>query len=71
MKQCLESVGLPVEVVETTELEDGVNVKWKATVSKPFSVVENGVAQTWQPGDWFELVLRLQRVGNEWRIAGF
>jgi hypothetical protein len=71
MKQCLESLGQPVEVVETTPWEDGLHVKWKATVRKPFSLVEDGMQRTWQEGDKFELEVRLKKVGEDWRIAGF
>ncbi len=71
MKQCLESLGQPVEIAETTPWEDGLKVKWKATVRKPFSLIENGTLKNWQQGDKFELEVRLKKVGEEWRIAGF
>jgi len=71
IKQCLESLGQPVELVETTSLGNNLQVKWKATVRKPFSLVENGNRKLWEKGDRFELEVRLQKVGDEWRIAGF
>ncbi len=71
MKQCMESLGQPVEITETTPWEDGLKVKWKATVRKPFSLVEDGMFKNWQEGDKFELEVRLKKVGDNWRIAGF
>jgi len=71
MKQCLESLGQPVEIVETTPWVDGLKVRWKATVRKPFSLVEEGTLKNWQEGDKFDLEVRLKKVGEDWRIAGF
>ena len=71
IKRCLESLGQPVELVETTPVAKDLQVKWKATVRKPFSLVESGNRKLWEKGDRFELEVRLQKVGDEWRIAGF
>jgi hypothetical protein len=70
-KECLESLGWPVEVVETTPTEEGLKLRWRATVSKPFSLAEEGTLRSWQPGERFELEVRLKRVGEQWRIVGF
>jgi hypothetical protein len=40
-------------------------------VSKPFSLAEEGTLRSWQPGERFELEVRLKRVGEQWRIVGF
>lgn len=71
MKQCLESLGQPVEIVETTPRADGLQVRWKATVRRPFSLIEEGRVKHWQEGDRFELEVHLKKVGEDWRIAGF
>lgn len=71
MKQCLESLGQPIEIVETTPWEDGLKVKWKATVRNPFVLDENGTIKNWQEGDKFDLEVRLKQVGEDWKIAGF
>ncbi len=36
MKQILESVGPPVEVVETIEQANGLGIRWLFTVTEPF-----------------------------------
>ncbi len=71
LQQVLKSVGTLIEVVQTTATEDGLKVKWKATVRRPFTTTEDGAAKTWQPGDSYLLELRLKQVGGEWKIVGF
>ncbi len=71
LQQVLKSLGPVVEVVQTTATEDGLKVKWKATVRQPFTATENGAARTWQRGDRYELEVRLKQVDGEWKIVGF
>jgi RNA polymerase sigma factor (sigma-70 family) len=71
LQQVLRSLGPPVEVVQTTETEDGLKVKWKATVRQPFTTADNGVTKNWQRADRYELELRLKQIGGEWKIVGF
>jgi hypothetical protein len=70
-QQILKSLRPPVELVGPTATEDGLKVKWKATIQQPFTTTENGVSRTWQRGDRFELEVRLKQVGGEWKIVGF
>lgn len=71
MRRCLESLGNPVEVVQVSPIPEGLKVKWRATVLKPFSLVDNGMTRSWQEEDRFELEVRLQQIGDEWKIVGF
>lgn len=71
IKQCLESLSTPVEVLETTATDDGLKVRWQATVRKPFTTFEDGIPQSWQIGHHFELEARLKQVEGEWKIINF
>jgi RNA polymerase sigma-70 factor, ECF subfamily len=70
LQQVLKSLGPVIEVIQTAATEDGLKVKWKATVRQPFTTTENGAAKTWQPGDPYELEARLKQIGGEWKIVG-
>lgn len=69
-KQRLESLGLPVEVLETGSLEEGVQVKCRATVLKPFTWIEEGKTNASETGDRFEMTVRLKQIGTEWKVVG-
>ncbi len=71
LQQALYSLVPPVEVLGSTALEDGLRLKFRATVRKAFALDQSGATNSWQPGDWFELEFRLKQVGPEWKIAGF
>jgi hypothetical protein len=71
LQQAFSSVGTLIEIVQTTDTEEGLKVKWKATVRRPFTTTNNGVMKTWQPGDRYELETRLKLINGEWKIVGF
>ncbi len=71
LQQVLKSLGPTIQVVQTTATEDGLKVKWKASVQQSFTTTQNGVAKTWRLGEGYELELRLKQVGGEWKIVGF
>ena len=56
---------------QSRDAEDGLKLKGKATVRKGFSLAEGGTLKGWQEVDKFELEVRLKKVGEGWRIAGF
>ena len=67
----LQSLVPPIEVLETTPLDDGIRVRWNARVRQAFTQVAAGTARTWQMGERFELEIRLKQVGGEWKIIDF
>ncbi len=71
LQQAFSSVGTLIEIVQTTDTEEGLKVKWKATVRRPFTTTSNGVMKTWQPGDRYVLETRLKQINGEWKIIGF
>ena len=70
MRLCFESLGPPVEVLESIQDAHGVHVRWLATVTRDFSIREGGGEMTWVAGDRFELDARFVQVGQEWKMAG-
>ncbi len=66
MKLVFESIGPPVEVIDTAEEANGLGVKWLSTVKREFSIG----SMTFQPGDKFELDATLVQIGSDWKIAG-
>ena len=71
LQQALKSLSPAIEVVQSTATEEGLKIKWKATVRQPFTTTVNGAAKTWQRGDRYELETRLKQMGGEWKIVGF
>jgi len=71
MKQCLESLATPVQVLEVAVTDDGYRVKWRATVRKPFTTVEDGTILSWRAGDRFDLEAKLKPMNGGWKIIGF
>jgi RNA polymerase sigma factor (sigma-70 family) len=71
LQQAFSSVGTLIEIVQTTDADDGLKVKWKATVWRPFTTTNNGVMKAWQSGDRYELETRLKQINGEWKIIGF
>jgi len=69
-KQCLESIGSPVEITRQVEGSKGLEVTWQCTVKKPFTMSAGVQITPYQPGDRFELDATLVQVGSEWKIAG-
>ncbi len=69
-KQCLESIGSPVDVTKQVAGSKGLEVTWLCTVKKPFTMSEKGQIIPFQPGDRFELDATLVQVGSEWKMAG-
>ena len=70
MKQCLQSIGPPIEVTEIVEEGDGLAVTWKFTVNEAFTIREGRTEMVWESGDTFEMDARLVNVGDKWLIAG-
>jgi len=66
MKQVFESLGPPVEIVETAEEAAGLGVKWLSTVTREFSVG----GTVFREGDKFELDAKLVDIDGQWKIAG-
>jgi RNA polymerase sigma-70 factor (ECF subfamily) len=66
MKQCFESIGPPAEIIDSNEEANGLSVNIQFTVNESFSVGQ----KTFEPGDSFELDMRLVQLNNQWRIAG-
>jgi RNA polymerase sigma factor (sigma-70 family) len=71
LQQAFSSVGTLIEIVQTTDADDGLKVKWKATVWRPFTTTNSGVMKAWQSGDRYEMETRLKLVDGEWKIVGF
>jgi hypothetical protein len=71
LQKVLGSVGSPVEVVSTTAIEDGLKVKWKVSVRRPFTTMDNGVTKSWERGDRYEMELRVRQINGEWKLVGF
>lgn len=67
-KQCLESLGSPVDITRQVQGSSGLEVTWLCTVNKPFTM--NGGSMSFQPGDKFELDATLVQVGSEWKMSG-
>jgi hypothetical protein len=67
-KQCLESIGKPVDITRQTAGSTGLEVTWLCTVNKPFTM--NGGSKSFQPGDKFELDATLVQIGGEWKMSG-
>ena len=70
MKQALESIVPPVEVIRSEEGANGLDVSWLFTVQKAFTIREGGSEMTWEPGDEFEMDARVVQVDDKWLIAG-
>lgn len=71
MQIALRSLRRPVEVLETTSVNDGIEVRWAAFIRQPFTQVEGPTVKSWQPGESFGLRILMKQIGAEWRIVGF
>ena len=69
VKQCLESIGSPIEVTRQVQGSKGLEVTWLCTVKKPFTLGgEQGLS--FKSDDRFEFHATLVQVGSEWKISG-
>ena len=66
----LESVGLPIEITDTSEDDDGFYVKWNFTVTDSFTIEKGDYRQSYEVGDKLEFDASLKKVGDKYLITG-
>jgi len=70
LQQVYKSVGPKIEISQSAETAEGLQVTWKAMVLQPFTLNENGEVKSWSRGDRFEFETRMKKIGGEWKIVG-